>query len=245
MPLPTSAWLRALERFNARDFAEAASLASAGLAQQPDEGLLWQLRGTALWMQREYADACTDLETATCLTPLMPLARCALADCYLRQGRREPAVTIYEYLVEWRGTPIAFLPSVARALGSLEEYELALEACGRILDAEPDNHAAHFGMAFYLHRSGAPLVEVKRSLRTAYELRPHAMTYRLNLALVLAALDENSEAASILQGMEAATLRCHCQLRILASLQSHLGQEALAQASLQRLEELTARKPAL
>ena len=51
------------------------------------------------------------------------------------------------------------LPAVAAGLGRLEDFDLALQVCERIVAENPAHHQAFFGIAYYRNRLGALLTQ--------------------------------------------------------------------------------------
>jgi tetratricopeptide (TPR) repeat protein len=191
-----------------RQFDEAERWARVGLAVDEDDGQLWQLLGVALWSRGERDPAREALESASVLVPLCPLATCALADCYYRLGKVEPARACLMHLARPGRCPVELLPRVASGLGAIGEDAVALEVCRRIVDHDPAHHSAHFGIAYYLARLDGPAEDVIESLRRAHSLAPDRLPYRLNLAWALACVGKWGESAELLAELSAGTVRC-------------------------------------
>lgn len=204
---------RCLELCAQRRLQEADELARAGLASTPDEGRLWQVHGLARWMLQDYPAAQAAFEQATTLRPLYPLARCALADLYARDGRCDPARAIYEAIADDASFPLSLLPMVASGLGRLGENRTALKVCRRIASNNPQHHAALFGIAFYLRRLGYPVESCLGRLQQAFRLCPDMIAYRLDLATAYADLGHIEQAHELVRELDPAAVPCACRLR--------------------------------
>jgi tetratricopeptide (TPR) repeat protein len=227
---------RGAELLRGRRFREADCCAREGLRDCPDDGRLWQLHGTARWALGDYLGACSALETASALRPLYPLARCALADAYVRTGRSEVARVIYRHLAEGDGCPTELLPKVVAGLGQLEEYEPALKVCRRLVDRNPSHHAAFFGIAYYLALLDSPPGPVLEALHRAFDLAPHVLVYRLNLAWLLAGVGQGENAYALLCAVPVEEVSCPFWLRRMLAVFETAGDEHLSQACRERLE---------
>jgi tetratricopeptide (TPR) repeat protein len=144
---------RAVQLYDAGQYAEAADLARQALQESPDDGRLWQLYGTARCNLQDFDSAREALENASALIALHPLAQYALATCYHRMGQPDLARVTYEHLAE-AVVNTGLLSALAARLGALDESAAALKVCRRITDLDPAHHQAFFGIAFYLCRLG-------------------------------------------------------------------------------------------
>jgi hypothetical protein len=122
------------------------------------------------------------------------------------------------------------MPTVAAGLGVLQEYRLALEVCCQLSERQPDHHAAYFGVAYYRARLGGPAAAVLAPLAMAYDLAPHVLRYRLNLAFVLAEVGRRDDAYALLRHIAVDMIRCPCGLRRALDIFAWAGDCANAQA---------------
>jgi tetratricopeptide (TPR) repeat protein len=219
-------------------FPEAADAARAGLGHRPEDGRLWQVLGVALWANKDAGLALDVLETATTLAPLRPVARRALADCYVQAGKKELAVLVYRHLIDAGDCPSALLPGVAAALNSLGEYLLALTACRTLADREPEHHQAFFGIAYYLSRLGAPPCAVVAPLAMAMDLAPGVLHYRLNLAFAWADLGNFVKARDLLTPVAVEEVRSPCWLLRMRNIFERAGEHQKALDCLGRLRQV-------
>lgn len=206
-------------------FCRAEAIATQGLAEHPDHGQLWQLLGVARWARKEYINACEALEMATMLTPLQPLAQCALAECYLELEQTEAARTILFHLADYENDFPEILSKVARGLGRLNEHELALDVCKKITAFAPTYHPAWFGIAFYLARLERNTEEALYALQQALQLAPHSLVYRLNLGFVKLSLGQFQEAYAVLKHVPIEQVQCEFWIRHMRKVFEVAGDE--------------------
>jgi len=223
-------------------FADAAAISWAWLAAAPDDGQIWQLFGISLWGQQRRAEALPALERASCLAPLFPMASQALADCYVHSGQRELGIDIYRWLVEWPRCPSVLLPSIAASLNALGAYDLALQACRVLVARDPANHQAHFGIAYYLARLGAPPEELIAPLAAAMDLAPTVLQYRINLAHAWTKLGHPGLADDLLAPIGVEELTCACWLKLLRGLFRRIGNHQRAAECTCRIRALAKRR---
>ena len=229
----------AYQQFVLGNWAEAAQLAELGLRHDPHHGRLHEVAGVAAYHQEEYGPAVYHLESASAVVPLRPESQLVLAELYLRFGQTESAGAILEFLAEPEGCPIPLLPDLAKVLGRAGAYRAALEVCERLTTFRPTFHPAWFGVAFYLKMLGRPISELELPLRCAFNLAPHAITYRLNLAVVLIDLGQITEGYRLIDSLPPEVVRCPCQCRRFAAACAALGDHDQAAGFLSQAERLT------
>ncbi len=216
--------------YQGRDLAAAEDALRQLLPEFPDDGRFWQLYGIIRWQRGDLKTARFALETASCLRPLAPLARCALAHAYLHLGPIEVARFLYLSLAEDERTPTALLPKVATGLGCLREEDAALQVCVRLARCEPRHHAAFFGMAYYMARLDYPAASILDPLAKAHNLAPRIVIYRLNLALLYAELGRDAEAYLLLCEIEPNDVPAAFPVERLLALFAAVGDEARLRA---------------
>ena len=227
-----------LDHFHQHQFAEANERARLGLEQFPEDGLLWQLHGNACWFLRDYETARSALETASALVPLQPLARCALAGSYAHTGEPLFAKETYVELLQDERCPAALLPRIAVGLGQLGEWWLALQTCRKLARLQPNHHAALFGLAYYMARLEYPSECYLRHLLRAHQLAPELLTYRVNLACLLAGMGQQEQAYELVRQVPAERIGCACWVRRIAAIAEQAGDETLQRVYEERLAQL-------
>lgn len=220
------------------DYQAAAELASSAVIDFPDDGDLWELRGVAEHHLGNRSAARSALETASLLQPLDVGARYCLASCYAATGLRELAIFIYQMVAEDPRAPLWLLPNIASRLGQLNEHQAALGVCRLILLRDDSRHEAHFGVAFYLRRLGAPLEEVVKSTARAHELAPQVPLYRVVLASLLHEMDQTEEAYDLLRQLPPEAVACPCSLRRMMLVFDAVSDHERARACAERAQQL-------
>lgn len=198
----------ASERLDEGDCAAALWLARDGLRRDAYHPGLLQVYGLAAHHLGDRPAALNALETASLVAPLDPLARLALADLYLRSGRRRTAAATLRFLAEPGRCPTPLLADLARLLGAFGAHRVAFKVCRRLARLRPWYHPAHYGMAYYLVKLKRPPVRVLRHLRAAHELAPAAVPYRVSLAGALASAGRPAEACDLIRPVPIGALGC-------------------------------------
>lgn len=187
---------------------QAAEIAARAIRHHPDDGGLWELLGVARHHAGLHDAAIEALETATLLKPLDIGARFCLAGSFAANGQRELAVFVYRILAHDKMTPIWLLPRIAARFGQMAEYTDALETCQHLLFRDSTRHEAHFGIAFYLRRLGAPMSGVIDALTRAHESAQTVGLYRVVLAALLHDQGQTDEAYDLLRHLPTGTICC-------------------------------------
>lgn len=230
----------ALQHLAAGEWAAAATTAGIGLRRDPHHGGLHQAAGVAAYHREEFGASVFHLESASALVPLGAEPQLLLADLYLRFGQTEAAGAVLAFLAEPDRCPTPLLPDLAKTLGRAGEYHAALDVCERLTAFRPTFHPAWFGVAYYLGRLGRPAGQLVFPLRAAFELAPHALPYRLNLAAVLADTGRCDEAYDLVAAVPPEAVGCGCQCRRFAAACAAAGDDRRAAGFLVRAERLSA-----
>ncbi|WP_422925269.1 tetratricopeptide repeat protein [Singulisphaera sp. PoT] len=193
--------------------AAAEALADDAVQSYSEDGRLRQLQGLLRHRLGDFLGARTALESAALLAPLGPAPRCVLAECYARTGCTERASELFQEILADSGFPKDLLPAVATGLGSLGEYQAALEACREVIRRDPDHHQAHFGVAFYRRRLGDSPHAILPSVIRAHELAPEVSLYRITLAVLLDSLGWSGDAYDLVRDVDPSDVPCRCCLQ--------------------------------
>lgn len=216
----------------------AAELASSAVLEFPDDGNLWELRGVAEHHLGNHVTARSALETASLIQPLDVGARYCLAGSYAATGHPELAVFMFQMVAEDSRAPLWLLPNVASRLGQMNEHQAALGVCRLILLRDDSRHEAHFGVAFYLRRLGAPLEEVVESAARAHDLAPQVPLYRIVLASLLHELGQTEDACDLLRQLPPESVACPCSLRRMMRVFDAAADHDRLRACADRLDQL-------
>lgn len=216
----------------------AEDVALQALTDFPDDGRLWELLGVACYRQGEYRAALAALESASLLKPLDMGARFYLARCFAESGKRDLAVFVYRQLADDGGTPLWLLPKVASQLGQMGCDRDALDVCRAMLRRNQACHEAHFGVGFYLRRSGALPAAVAAAFEQAHLLAPHFNLYRVMLAAVWQDMGRTEDAYELLKSVSSETIDCACSLRRMMIVFHAARDRQRGLACARRLDEL-------
>jgi Flp pilus assembly protein TadD len=230
----------AVQHLAAGEWAAASTAAATGLRLDPHHGRLHEAAGVAAYHREEFGPAVWHLESASAAVPLGSEPQLLLADLYLRFGQTQAAGAILAFLAEPDRCPTPLLPELAKTLGRAGAYLAALDVCERLTAFRPTFHPAWFGTAFYLGRLGRPAGELEFPLRMAFDLAPHALPYRLNLAAVLADTGRCGEAYDLVAAVPPEAVGCGCLCRRFAAVCETVGDARRAAGFLIRAERLSA-----
>lgn len=226
----------------AGDFDEALGLAECGLRSFPDEGRLWELRGIAQGCRLCAGDALASLERASATVPLSVFGQIALAGSYVRCHNLRSAECIYAFLATRDDLPPRLLADLAEGFEHVGQPEWALEVCRAAVRRAPDCHPALFALAHYLSELDYPAASIVPVMQRAFELCPHEVLYRADLALLLARCGQADEAYLLLIDVELGDLlELHCPPRLneLAGFFRRRKDEARARACEARIRQVT------
>jgi len=216
----------------------AAEVAEQATADAPWNGRLWELLGLARKKLNDTDGARRSLETANSLVPLSVPAQCALADCYLREGRKEAARVILTHIAANTACPTANLAELAAGLGRVGELELALRSCRLASEREPDRDEPLYGMAYYMRRLRYPTEMIAAVVAQAQRLDPASITYRLALATLYLELNRPDDAHLLVRGLRVERLKCRNCLAKLERIFERVGNSTQRERCAERLQEL-------
>ena len=236
----------AWRHFNGGDYANAAALVQQGLAQDPDHGPLWQLRGLLQHAQADTGGAIRCLEAATTLGPLSATAQCVLAECYGKIGQGALAGTIFKHLATSKSCPTELLSTVSIGLQKIGDFDGALIACREAARRMPEEDTPWFGIAFCMSRLGYPADAIISPLQRAFNLAPECMSYRVGLACMLHRAGQLDRACRLIQHLSIETIdaiSCGNCLRRLAVLYDAIDEPTRRDACHHRLIALDSQVP--
>lgn len=212
------------------------------LAIDPDCGTAWQSLGLAYRQQQDFPAAQAALEQATLLSPLTPLARLALADCYLSAGRSQLSQELYRLVAQDEPQPSpCIVLAAARGLGMTGDFHHAAQACRELLLLHPDHAQAYFDLGHYLSCQGAPLAVVEGLAREAIARAPEVTAYRTALAGLLWSRERLVEALAIVRPLtcrQLLSLSCRGCLSRLRDMFLEAGDDDRAGVCHERLAQL-------
>lgn len=232
----------ALARFKDGALRESIRILSNALAQTPNNGKLWELRGIVLHTLGDIGNAKHAIEVAALLIPLSASSQCVLARCYAATGHNDLALDMLQQLMSLEELPDDLLPAISAGLGAVGNFHLALKACRRAATAGVDAGQPFYGMAHYMGRLDYPLEMIASVLRRAIELEPERFQYRFALAKAYQTLGYADEAYNSLYTIVDEKLLCrincaNCVYQIYVICRNG-GDQQLAQVCRQRLLEI-------
>lgn len=164
---------------------DALKLLRDAIKRTPERGSLWLVRAIIRHSTAQWSAALGDAEVAMTLMPLPVRGQLVLGDCYSHLGRRELALVSYEHLLTQGPLSADTYAELYSGFRRCCRNDLAIQACRAAVDADPDNHAAYFGMAHCMASLNYSATYIASVLRTAVELAPADAIYRTSLAIQL------------------------------------------------------------
>lgn len=221
---------------------EATTATRRFLADRQDDGAAWQLLGLIERRRNLPRLARAALETACLLIPLSAEGRFALADSYQRTGCEELGRSMLCDLCVADDVPASLLPKLAAAMGQLGDFERAANVCRRAALAQPGDDRPLYGLAYYLRKLGRPSACILRVMRSALELKPDCLAYRVSVAMLTAEVDGVAAAYAVvksLSGEDLGRIRCASCVGRLQDLFVQAGDRAGSRRCADRLAVLT------
>lgn len=182
-----------------------------------------RLRGEAAdrAQRGDWRGACADLETAMTLAPLPTSAALLLVQSYTRIGWLASADAACEQLLQagpHAPAVYAGLYAESKRCGRLDR---ALEVCRSAVEADPEDHAAHFAMAHVMVGLGYAATYVAGVLENATRIAPKNEVYRISAAIQLVRCGRLEEAYEHLEAASVSrlvSLTCRCSVERLLAL---------------------------
>lgn len=210
-----SAWQRACRSYAEGHLGVAHRALHRHLSLNGDCGRGWELLGLVYHAWRQWGQARAALEEASVRVPLSSVAECALADCYLAEGPTEWARSLYHQVLRRDSATLPALLGTAAGLDVLDEPDLAVIACRRAIEFDPEAAQPYFDLSYYLGRCGAPVSRIEASARHAIQLAPDNITYRIGLAGFLHTQGRSADGALLIGGLtheHVQGMQCQCCL---------------------------------
>lgn len=226
MDTDVNVWIRRITTAQlAGDHMIADSLVQQALCETDRAPKVLEIAGVLAFNQGRHADAIDLIEEAMFVQTLSITSQITLAKAFLREGRRDRAMTTASFLVDIiQRIPCEMLADVSQVTSELRRYDLALSVCQEALKRHPEDDQAIFGAAFYMFRLGYPSDNVKDLMYQAIEISPETEFYRLNLAVVFYHEGEMEQAYQQIQDVSDEALEmipCGCMNSILCGVLTH------------------------
>lgn len=177
------------------------------LNSHPDEGKAWELKGliedSLCWRNTSICS----LETASTLIPISASGQYVLAKNYLEIGKHALAKSIFSILLQRQDLPDQLLPAISSFLGQYPSMtHLALQACRKVIQRDPECAESWFGMACFMGKSHYPQRQIANVLRKVVMLDPENRHYRMALSHILEQSGQIDQAYRIVKEIKIAEL---------------------------------------
>jgi len=151
--LPGEPLIAAAQRLYAeRDFARAAALCQAAVADAPDVAALWQVLGASLLRLGDAGAASEAFMRAATLQPESPDAHSNHGEALRQAGRPDHAIEACERALALQPQHVPALHNFALALQPLGRMSEAIDLLRRALGVQPGSLAVHSSLLFMLNR---------------------------------------------------------------------------------------------
>lgn len=180
-------------------FDRARELVEAYLEYRCEDGRAWELKGLIHLAQGEDSQSVAALERASLLVPLSSAGQVCLGHGYGRIGRRSLSRDLLVDLIDNETLEIELLLQVGTALDAIGHPALAMRACRRATQRDPDVAQAYYDMGYYAARCGYPLSVTESLARRAIFLDPDRVSYRVGLASLLVRNGRRREAHELMR----------------------------------------------
>jgi len=156
------------------------------LELHPHSGKAWELKGlvedSLSWRNKSICS----LETATTFAPISASGQYVLAKNYLQIGKHDLAKSVFSILLQRNDIPEKLLPAIAASLGRHPDLtHLALEACRKSIQFNPETGDSWLAMAYFMGILGYPPQHRANVLRKAVCIDPENRHYRMALSHLL------------------------------------------------------------
>lgn len=151
------------------------------LREDCDDGRAWELAGLIHFSAGNFARAVSALERASLLVPLTGSGRVCLPHAYARIGRQSLCCDLLVELISDDSLSQSLLLKVASGLDAVGRPDLAMAACRRGIQRDPDLAAGYYQLGVYATRCGCPNRIVNALQRKAIGLAPDVRKYRAPL----------------------------------------------------------------
>lgn len=211
------------------------------LDADPDDGRAWELSGLIHYSGGNFRQSVHALELASALVPLCSAGRVCLAHAYAKTDRIGLACDLMTDLIDDDSISVPLLLQVAAGFDSIDQPDLAVRTCQRVIQRDGQVAQAHYDLGFYAGRIGVPRQQIELSIRKAVELSPDVAQYRVGLAGLLLEQEQAEEACDLvadLSDAELTSLDCSCCLQRLATLYRLAADERRVVVCQRRLMDL-------
>jgi tetratricopeptide (TPR) repeat protein len=212
----------AVRLLDKRYFTQAQELIDYGLAEVPDSGRLWELRGLAQAAQEDTLAAWISLQKAVNLGhELCASGILVLADCNALADNRREARGLYMRLVDRADSSTEVFKRTADGLAAIGEWGLSALASEEWCGMAPDDSRAWYSLSLSLAQIEGDLGEINDAVNEAVRLSPRDSELRIGVAMIWCQLGHQTAAYSYICNFTKADLSgsyCVCNLRRLQNI---------------------------
>ncbi|HCK51610.1 MAG TPA: hypothetical protein DIC23_00235 [Planctomycetaceae bacterium] len=191
------------------------------LETDPDDGRAWELGGLIHYAEQRFQESVNSIEHASALVPLRAVGQACLGHAYAKTNRPRLALNLLSELIENESVSAGLMLQIATGLDAVGRPDLAIQACRRAVDQNPNLAQAHYDLGYYGGKVGVSFSQIESSIRRAINLAPHHSTYRVGLAGLLSENGQAEEAHGLvarLTNHDLTSLNCSCCLQRLVTL---------------------------
>lgn len=196
------------------------------LVRRPDDGRAWELAGLIQFATGEFPQSVAAIERASILIPLRPAARVCLGHGYGKIGRRSLSRDLLVGLIRDDSVSVPLLLQVASGLDAINDPAIALQACRRAAERDPQNAKPYYDMGYYAARCGYEARYTESLARKAISLDPDNVCFRVGLAAHLFKQDRVHDAYDVVRELsneQIEAITCSCCLNRIVSVYEAAG----------------------
>jgi tetratricopeptide (TPR) repeat protein len=184
-PAPTPQVIgQLMQRFNARQYGAAESMARQLTQQFPQHAFGWKMLGASLRELNRRAEALEPMQVVTLLAPSDPLGHFNLGNTLRNLGRLEDALAAYQRALELKSDYAKAHYGLGNTLNELGQGERAIASYQRALDIEPGFADACLNLGNALLEFGL-YAQAQSSYLHAQQLKPKWSAPHFNLHALL------------------------------------------------------------
>ena len=217
---------RIRDLYETGDLPAALALMKRYLVRRPDDGRAWELAGLIQFAAGEYSQSVAAIERACIHIPLRPAARVCLGHGYGKIGRRNLSRDLLAGLIRDDALSVPLLLQVASGLDAIDHPTVALQACRRAAERDPQNPQPYYDMGYYAARCGYEPRYTESLARRAISLDPENVCFRVGLAAHLFKLERVQDAYDVVRELsneQIEAITCSCCLNRIVSVYEAAG----------------------
>lgn len=208
------------------EYQKAFGLLHTHLQENRDDGRAWELLGVALQVVGDFEGSVSALERASLLVPLVSNARICIAMGYGKLGRTQLSRELLTALIDDVSMTADQLTDVATGLDFVDATGMAVRACRRAIELEPESAHPYYALGYYASKCGQPAEYVVSLAHKAISLDPGCVKFRVGLASLLTKLSRSDEAYVVVKDLsdeQIDLIDCRCCIERIIPLYDAAG----------------------